>query len=115
MAVTDGTRDKPTSTQKSPGGHKPSQNGPEGRPVQLVHHDPSTGQFSLGEDAIAVLKRIKAPISVISVCGRARTGKSYILNQLLGASGAGFEVASSYKPCTKGEHLLLGNCWDVHQ
>lgn len=33
----------------------------------------------------------------------AHEGKSYILNKLLGAAGAaGFEVASSYRPCTKG-------------
>ncbi|GLC47864.1 hypothetical protein PLESTB_000033800 [Pleodorina starrii] len=97
MAVTDGTREKPAP--KPSASSKPSQ---EGKPVQLVHHDPSTGQFSLGDEAIAVLKRVKAPIAVVSVCGRARTGKSYILNQMIGTPGAGFEVASSYRPCTKG-------------
>ncbi|GIL52651.1 hypothetical protein Vafri_8448 [Volvox africanus] len=102
MAVTDGSREKSTSTQKPNASQKPSSTPPEGKPVQLVHHDPSSGQFSLGEEAIAVLKRIKAPIAVVSVCGRARTGKSYILNQMLGTAGAGFEVASSYRPCTKG-------------
>ncbi|KAG2501543.1 hypothetical protein HYH03_000050 [Edaphochlamys debaryana] len=73
----------------------------QGRPLQLVQQDETTGEWKLGEEAMAALTRIKAPIAVISVCGRARTGKSYILNQLLGTS-AGFEVAASYRPCTKG-------------
>jgi hypothetical protein len=38
---------------------------------------------------------------VIAVAGRARTGKSFILNQLLGQS-AGFRLAHSHRPCTKG-------------
>ncbi|GFR48846.1 hypothetical protein Agub_g10799 [Astrephomene gubernaculifera] len=95
MASTDGRRDKSSGSGRQ-------QNPQEGRPLQLVTHDASTGQFSLGEEAISVLKCIKAPLAVVAVCGRARTGKSYILNQLLGTAGAGFEVASSYKPCTKG-------------
>jgi hypothetical protein len=36
-----------------------------------------------------------------AVCGRARQGKSFILNQLLGASG-GFKVGPTVRPCTKG-------------
>ncbi|KAG2434077.1 hypothetical protein HXX76_007805 [Chlamydomonas incerta] len=72
-----------------------------GEPLQLIAH--SEGNWTIGEQALDVLKRIKAPIAVVAVCGRARTGKSYILNKLLGAAGAaGFEVASSYRPCTKG-------------
>ncbi|PNW72241.1 hypothetical protein CHLRE_16g676200v5 [Chlamydomonas reinhardtii] len=72
-----------------------------GEPLQLIAHN--EGTWTIGEKALEVLKRIKAPIAVVAVCGRARTGKSYILNKLLGAAGAaGFEVASSYRPCTKG-------------
>lgn len=48
-----------------------------------------------------VLRSVKGPVGVVSMCGRARQGKSYILNQLLGRSG-GFEVASTHRPCTKG-------------
>lgn len=47
------------------------------------------------------MRSIKTPIGVVSVCGRARTGKSYILNQLLGQS-TGFQLAHSHRPCTKG-------------
>ncbi len=83
----------------------------DGKPLQLISHDPKTGHFQLGEEALDVLRRIRAPIAVVAVCGRARTGKSYILNQLLDAA-AGFEVASSYRPCTKGENQ--GCCGWLH-
>lgn len=52
-------------------------------------------------EAVAALQLVKGPIGVVSVCGRARQGKSYILNQLLGRS-SGFQVASTHRPCTKG-------------
>jgi hypothetical protein len=52
-------------------------------------------------EAVAVLQLVKEPVGVVSVCGRARQGKSFILNQLLGRS-SGFQVASTHKPCTKG-------------
>jgi hypothetical protein len=53
------------------------------------------------EDAARLLRTIRTPVGVVAVCGRARTGKSFILNQLLGRS-AGFRLAHSHRPCTKG-------------
>lgn len=50
-------------------------------------------------------KHAHHPYAVVAVCGRARTGKSYILNQLLGQS-SGFTLGHSYKPCTKGARGL---------
>ncbi|KAF2944391.1 hypothetical protein DAI22_02g138100 [Oryza sativa Japonica Group] len=52
-------------------------------------------------EAVAALQLVKGPVGVVSVCGRARQGKSFILNQLLGRS-SGFQVASTHRPCTKG-------------
>lgn len=34
-------------------------------------------------EAVSLLQLVKEPIGVVSVCGRARQGKSYILNQVL--------------------------------
>ncbi|KDP21017.1 hypothetical protein JCGZ_21488 [Jatropha curcas] len=70
------------------------------RPIRLVYCD-ENGKFRMDAEAVATLQLVKEPIGVVSVCGRARQGKSYILNQLLGRS-SGFQVDSSYKPCTKG-------------
>ena len=84
---------------------------PTGRPLPLVTTS-ADGRFALGDEALAVLRSCAGPVAVAAVCGRARQGKSFILNQLAkhaastGAAGAaaasGFQVASSVKPCTKG-------------
>jgi hypothetical protein len=43
-----------------------------GQPLELVRYDSSTGRFHVGEAAIAVLRELKGPVSVVAVCGRAR-------------------------------------------
>ncbi|CAI0468848.1 unnamed protein product [Linum tenue] len=70
------------------------------RPIRLVYCD-EKGKFRMDPEAVATLQLVKGPIGVVSVCGRARQGKSFILNQLLGRS-SGFQVASTHRPCTKG-------------
>ncbi|XP_047308377.1 guanylate-binding protein 3-like [Impatiens glandulifera] len=70
------------------------------RPIRLIYCD-DKGKFKIDPEAVSILQLVKEPIGVISVCGRSRQGKSFILNQLLGRS-SGFQVASTHKPCTKG-------------
>lgn len=71
-----------------------------GRPIKFIYYDES-GKFKVHPDAVDALMQIKGPIGVVSVCGRARQGKSFLLNQLLGRS-TGFQVGSTHQPCTKG-------------
>lgn len=71
------------------------------RSLELVRYNATTGKFELGEEALAVLRKTRGPVGVVAVAGRARQGKSYILNQLLGTSG-GFTVGPTHRPCTKG-------------
>ncbi|GAB2298633.1 hypothetical protein Dimus_032703 [Dionaea muscipula] len=70
------------------------------RPIRFVYAD-EKGKFIMDPEALSVLQLVKEPIGIVSVCGRARQGKSFILNQLLGRS-SGFQVASTHRPCTKG-------------
>ncbi|KIY98006.1 Guanylate-binding protein 6 [Monoraphidium neglectum] len=70
-------------------------------PIQLIRFNEITGDMEVCEDAARLLRTIRTPVGVVAVCGRARTGKSFILNQLLGRS-AGFRLAHSHRPCTKG-------------
>lgn len=49
-----------------------SGNPPPGQPLELVRYDSSSGHFHVGEAALDVLQRLKGPISVVAVCGRAR-------------------------------------------
>ncbi|OAY84251.1 Guanylate-binding protein 2 [Ananas comosus] len=51
-----------------------------GRPLRLVYCD-ERGKFQMDPEAVAALHLVKSPIGVVSVCGRARQGKSFILNQ----------------------------------
>ncbi|OWM77412.1 hypothetical protein CDL15_Pgr016809 [Punica granatum] len=50
------------------------------RPIRLVYCD-EKGKFRMDPEAVAVLQLVKQPIGIVSVCGRARQGKSFILNQ----------------------------------
>lgn len=52
------------------------------RPIRLVYCD-EKGKFQMDPEAVAALQLVKEPIGVVSVCGRARQGKSYILNQVI--------------------------------
>ncbi|KAK4345063.1 hypothetical protein RND71_035239 [Anisodus tanguticus] len=70
------------------------------RPIRFVYCD-EKGKFQIDLEALAILQLVKEPVGIVSVCGRARQGKSYILNQLLGRS-SGFQVAATHRPCTKG-------------
>ena len=48
-----------------------------------------------------MLERIQTKVGIISVVGPYRTGKSYLLNRLLGRQ-EGFEIGSTVQSCTKG-------------
>ncbi|KAH8493778.1 hypothetical protein H0E87_020511 [Populus deltoides] len=88
-----------SSSSMSPSPSAPPVTGPA-RPIRLVYCD-EKGKFRMDPEAVATLQLVKEPIGVVSVCGRARQGKSFILNQLIGRS-SGFQVASTHRPCTKG-------------
>ncbi|CAL9778213.1 unnamed protein product [Musa acuminata subsp. burmannicoides] len=90
----------PTSDPRNPSRSLAAAASGLGRPIRLVYCD-EKGKFRMDPEAVAALQLVKGPIGVISVCGRARQGKSFILNQLLGRN-SGFQVASTHRPCTKG-------------
>ena len=72
------------------------------KPIQLI--DFSKG-FKVNTKALELLNSIKEDIIVVSVVGKARTGKSYLMNLLLDLVGKdenGFRVASTLSSCTKG-------------
>jgi len=71
-------------------------------PIQLI--DFSKG-FKINPQAIQFLNSITDEIIIVSVVGKARTGKSYLMNLLLdliGKKNSGFKVASTLQSCTKG-------------
>ncbi|GFR45088.1 hypothetical protein Agub_g6464 [Astrephomene gubernaculifera] len=74
-----------------------------GTPLELIKYNAQNGKFEVGIAALDALRKVKGPVAVVAVCGRARQGKSFILNQLLlQSSGGGFQVGATHRPCTKG-------------
>ncbi|EKX42173.1 hypothetical protein GUITHDRAFT_158150 [Guillardia theta CCMP2712] len=59
-------------------------------------------EFEVTDEARDVLSRIDSPISVLSVVGMYRTGKSFLLNRILLDRKDGFPVGSTVNACTKG-------------
>lgn len=76
--------------------------GGHGSPLELVRYNTQTGKFEVGQAALKALRQVKTPLGVVAVCGRARQGKSFILNQLLSTTTGGFVVGPTHRPCTKG-------------
>ncbi|CAI2380294.1 unnamed protein product [Moneuplotes crassus] len=79
-------------------------------------------KFVVDDKAIEYLSRFKQKIGLIAICGKYRTGKSFLLNKLMqfpgekcpqemeeiieSPSSAGFEVGPTINPCTKGLWIL---------
>eukprot|EP00928_Gymnodinium_smaydae_P037226 TRINITY_DN25875_c0_g1_i1.p1 TRINITY_DN25875_c0_g1~~TRINITY_DN25875_c0_g1_i1.p1 ORF type:complete len:663 (-),score=114.34 TRINITY_DN25875_c0_g1_i1:72-2003(-) len=75
-----------------------------GSPLQLVRvrrQCNSTWKFEINDEAARVLESYGSqPLAVCAACGPARTGKSFLLNSLLGATS--FCVGATSRPCTEG-------------
>ena len=78
-------------------------------PINLIEFTKT--DFVLNEKALEILKNIKENIIVVSIVGKARTGKSYLMNLLLNnnnsqnnneSTGNGFKVSPSLNSCTRG-------------
>ena len=75
-------------------------------PINLIEFNKNN--FKLNKDALNILRSIKEQIIVVSIVGKARTGKSYLMNLLLNTNSnsnnlsKGFKVASSINSCTRG-------------
>lgn len=75
-----------------------------GRPIQLLRSDGKN--IALVPEGLALLRTIESPVHVVSVVGGYHTGKSFLLNKLLGAfPGSGFPLGSSVDPETHGAWL----------
>ena len=62
----------------------------------------NSGKLVLNDQAIEIIKNISGPISIVGVAGKYRTGKSYLLNQVILNKNEGFGVGGSINSCTKG-------------
>ena len=70
------------------------------KPIEFIKISP-TGKCTITEEAIEMLSKIDSNLAVISIAGIYRSGKSYLLNRLLGRQD-GFEIGPNITSCTKG-------------
>eukprot|EP01113_Clastostelium_recurvatum_P035254 TRINITY_DN4893_c0_g1_i1.p1 TRINITY_DN4893_c0_g1~~TRINITY_DN4893_c0_g1_i1.p1 ORF type:complete len:851 (-),score=175.02 TRINITY_DN4893_c0_g1_i1:63-2615(-) len=73
------------------------------KPIPLITVS-DAGQFEVGKEAEAYLRQIPGKIGVVAVAGPYRSGKSYVLNRLLGRQD-GFEVGPTVNAMTKGIYI----------
>jgi hypothetical protein len=78
-------------------GHPHDRGGIDLRQYSLPH-----SEYVLTQVATNFFRAIQGPISVVSVAGLYRTGKSYLLNRVLLNRSNGFGVGSTINACTKG-------------
>lgn len=72
-----------------------------GTPLQLVDAQGET--LVLVEQNVHTLKAYGAALDVVAVVGPFHSGKSYLLNRIMGlGEGAGFDLGYTVDPTTKG-------------
>lgn len=73
-----------------------------GEAIPLILYQEREG-FKVTSEGLSFLNSIQKKVAVISVAGKYRTGKSYMLNKIiLDVDGPGFGVGPTINPCTKG-------------
>ncbi len=70
------------------------------KPIQFISID-KNGRCQINSEAIEMISAINENIAIVCVAGLYRTGKSYLLNRLLGRQD-GFEIGPTINSCTKG-------------
>ncbi len=56
-------------------------------PVQLVSTGDTSTNLILNNEALRMLASETRPITTVAIIGPARTGKSYLMNRLMGKNG----------------------------
>ena len=77
-------------------------------PIQFVSTGPSGSELIILQDAIKKIQSELRPVTVVSIIGPYRTGKSYLLNRLMGKAN-GFELGPTMEAKTKGIWLWVGD------
>ena len=70
------------------------------KPIEFIKID-NEGKCKLTKEAEEMLSKIESNLAVICIAGIYRSGKSYLLNRLLGRQD-GFEIGPNITSCTKG-------------
>lgn len=72
-----------------------------GEALQLVKVEDNQS-MSLVKSTVDKILEYDGNIGIVSVLGKYRTGKSFLINSILGIKGKGFQISPSVQACTKG-------------
>lgn len=61
------------------------------------------GMFVVGEEAVQALRKFDGPIAIVAIVGLYRTGKSYLVNRIVGQQH-GFTVGPTVNVSEAGRH-----------
>jgi len=70
-------------------------------PIQIVRPAANHRDLELVESNLALLRKLRDPVAMVAVVGKFHSGKSFLMNQLMGKS-AGFGIGPSVQPKTMG-------------
>lgn len=71
-----------------------------GNAIVFIRYDPHRNTYAVTEEAKTFLRSVKGPLGVISIAGKYRTGKSFLMDHLL--RWRGFGVGHTVHACTTG-------------
>jgi hypothetical protein len=77
-------------------------------PIQLIDSGKRGSQLNLIEEALQLISSEKRHVTVVTIVGPYRSGKSYLLNRLMGKSD-GFPLGSTVQAKTKGFWVWMGD------
>jgi hypothetical protein len=77
-------------------------------PIQLINSGKKGSQLHLIKEALQLISSEKRQVTVVTIVGPCRSGKSYLLNRLMGRSD-GFPLGSTVQAKTKGFWLWMGD------
>lgn len=70
-------------------------------PIQLVRPAANHRDLELVESNLMMLRKLRDPVAMVAVVGKFHSGKSFLMNQLMGKS-TGFGIGPSVQPKTMG-------------
>ncbi|CAG2111870.1 unnamed protein product [Medioppia subpectinata] len=71
------------------------------KPIQLVRPDVHHKRLVIVDENVKLLHRLVGPVATVAVVGKFHSGKSFLMNQLMGKS-SGFGVGPDVRPKTMG-------------
>lgn len=73
-------------------------------PVPLITAERESGPLHAPRAGLDLLRLVTGPINAVAICGNARGGKSFLMNQLLGQDDV-FPTSSAVAVCTRGANI----------